>query len=151
MSTARGCGSFVGRYRVEQGKVQMAAWRRDRNLFWRIYKPHSKGCPFTAKAMARFFSGKMNSYASPATPKDAAVAPEPAPPPVDTHIETPVDVTQAAPSVAEIAAAIKDMHTESRAAGVDGIPTALFKPWAPRTDDDNSEDDDEADGESECC
>jgi hypothetical protein len=126
---------LVGRYRVEQAKAHLAAWRRDRNLFWRNYKPHSKACPFAAKAMARFFSSKMNSTASPDRPADASVAPEPAPEPAPA----PVDVTQAAPSVAEIVAAIKNMH--SRAAGVDGILTALFKPWAPHTDDKSGEDD----------
>jgi hypothetical protein len=75
-----------------------AIWRLDRNLFWRNYKPHGKGCPFTAEAMARFIKSKMNSYASPA-PGDATVAPEPAPVPASAptraHTETHVDVTQA--------------------------------------------------------
>jgi hypothetical protein len=134
---------LVRKHRFEQAKAHLATWRRDRNLFWRNYKPHGKGCPFTAKAMARFFKSKMNSYASPA-PGDATVAPEPAPVPASTptraHTETPVDVTQTAPSVAEIITAIKNMH--SVAAGVDGIPTALFKPWAPHSDGDSSEDED---------
>jgi hypothetical protein len=59
---------------------------------------------------------------------------------VHTLSETPLDVTQAAPSVAEIITAIKNMH--SVVAGVDGIPTALFKPWASHSDGDSSEDDD---------
>jgi len=81
----------------------------------------------------------MNSYASPAASGDATVAPETAPTPLAS-----VDVTQSAPSQQEIVAAIKDM--QSHAAGVDGIPTALFKPWAlASNDEDCSEDDDEDD------
>jgi hypothetical protein len=36
------------------------------------------------------------------------------------------------------------MH--SVAAGVDGIPTALFKPWAPHSDGDSSSEDDDGTG-----
>ncbi len=132
---------LLRRHRFEQGVAQLAAWRSNRNLFWRNYKPHAKGCPFTAKAMARHFQKKMNSYASPATSGDANVAPEAA---HTTHAS--VDVTQIAPTLQEIVTAIKSM--QSHAAGVDGIPTALFKPWAPSPgDEDRSETvvDDEAD------
>ena len=53
-------------------------------------------------------------------------------------------MTQDAPRVAEIVAAIKNMH--SHAAGVDGIPTALFKPRAPRpTNVDSNEGEDGTD------
>jgi hypothetical protein len=79
--------------------------------------------------MAKFFQSKMNSYTA-AAPSDATVAPEHAD--ADAHTAEPVDVTRHAPTVAEIVAAIKGMH--SHAAGVDGIPTALFKQWAPRDD-----------------
>ena len=42
-----------------------------------------------------------------------------------------IDVTADCPTVPEIIAAIRKMHSEA-AAGVDGIPTDLFKPYAPQ-------------------
>jgi hypothetical protein len=47
--------------------TRVAEWRRNRNSFWRAYKPPSQHCPFTARAIAQHFNSKLNSRTSTAT------------------------------------------------------------------------------------
>jgi exonuclease III len=111
--------------------ARVAEWRRNRNSFWRAYKPPSQHCPFTARAIAQHFNSKLNSYAAapaqqlpaagqPAAPSAAQQQPEqPAPPSIG-------NITSTCPTIAEIRAAITKMGNTS--AGPDGIPSALLKP-----------------------
>jgi hypothetical protein len=58
--------------------TRVGEWRRNRNSFWRAYKPPSQHCPFTARAIAiaQHFNSKLNSYAAaPAQQQPAADQP----------------------------------------------------------------------------
>ena len=107
---------LVRKHRFEQSRAQLAQWRSDRNSFWRSYRPDARRCPFAPASVAAHFSDKMNSYPAPASLDQPATRPQ------------DIDITSNCPTVAEIVVALKKMH--SHAAGVDGIPTALWKPWA---------------------
>jgi hypothetical protein len=78
-------------------------------------------CPFDAQTMAAHFKQKMNGYAAPSSTARTTQRPQ------------DIDVTADCPTVPEIIATIRKM--DSDAAGVDGIPTDLFKPYAPQQTD----------------
>ncbi len=111
---------LVKQYRVEAALQRARQWRKDRNSFWHWYRPNGPRCPFTAKAIAEAFGTKLNSCTGAPTQEaqhDAA----------DTGAG--FDITSECPTAPEVAEAI--MRMDSKAAGADGIPTALLKPSLP--------------------
>jgi hypothetical protein len=111
---------LVRRYKIDVALERARQWRADRNSFWRWYRPNGPRCPFTAKSIAEAFGTKLNSYKGAPTQEaqhDAA----------GTGVE--FDITSECPTAPEVAAAILQM--DSKAAGADGIPTALLKPSLP--------------------
>lgn len=96
-------------------------WKRNKNSFWRWYKPNGSHCPFPAKVVADHFQQKLNSYAGapPSTTQQEQ----------QQHLTGQIDIIGDSISVAEIITAI--MASSSTAAGIDGIPTALIKPTLP--------------------
>ena len=100
--------------KYEQTRQKIHEWQHDRNSFWKGYRSQPLQSPFDAQTMAAHFQQKMNGYAAPSSTARAAQRPQ------------DIDVTADCPTVPEIIAAIRKMHSE--AAGVDGIPTDLFKP-----------------------
>jgi hypothetical protein len=115
----RRVAQLVRKYRAAAAIEQAKQWRKDRNSFWRWYRPNGTRCPFSAQAIAQEFSRKLNSHsAAPGQPSERQ------------HLHRAnIDVTSECPSPAEIQAAISSM--DSKAAGTDGIPTALLKPALP--------------------
>jgi hypothetical protein len=105
-------------YKAEQTRQKIHEWQHDRNSFWKGYRSKPLQSPFDAQTMAAHFQQKMNGYAAPSSTARATQRPQ------------DIDVTADCPTVPEIIAAIRKMHSE--AAGVDGIPTDLFKPYAPQ-------------------
>ncbi len=117
---------LLRKHKAVHAKQQALAWRKNRNSFWRWYKPNGTHCPFSARTIAEHFNRKLNSFpgapAAPSFPNEQG------------QQEALGDITSAAPSVPEIVAAIKRM--DSVAAGADGLPTALYKPsLSPSADD----------------
>jgi hypothetical protein len=114
---------LVRKHRAAAAIEQAKQWRKDRSSFWRWYRPNGTRCPFSAQAIAQEFSKKLNSHtAAPGQPPDQ-------------HTHRPeFDITSECPSPAEIQAAISGM--DSKAAGTDGIPTALLKPSLPAQQND---------------
>ena len=112
---------LLRQHKLAHAMEQLRLWRQDSTKFWRNYRPASSRCPIPAATAAAHFKTKMNSF------PPAARRPAPAAPP-----ERQLDATSACPTAEDIAAAIKSMT--STAAGVDGLPTYLFKPQlAPAT------------------
>ena len=106
---------LVRKHKATVGRERLAMWRTDKRSFWRSYKPRASRSPFSPAFVAQHFCTKMNSYQAPPDRQRQAIRPQ------------DIDVTSSCPSVPAIIAAIKAM--DSHAAGTDGIPTALFKPW----------------------
>jgi hypothetical protein len=111
---------LVRRYRVEVARERARQWRKDRNSFWRWYRPNGPHCPFTAKTIAEAFGTKLNSYKGAPTQETQHVA---------GGTGAQFDISSECPTAPEVAAAI--MRMDSKAAGADGIPTALLKPSLP--------------------
>ena len=109
---------LVRQHKLAHAVEQLRLWRHNSSEFWRHYRPASSRCPITPAAVAAHFKTKMNSF-PPASPGTA-----PASPP-----ERQLDATSTAPTPQAIAATIRGMI--STAAGIDGLPTCLFKPWLP--------------------
>ena len=108
---------LLRKHRLEVGMQRVAEWRRDRNAFWRRYKRPGSHCPFTPHEVAEHFRVKMNSYAAPSPRATRDAGPD----------RDPIDVTSECPKQHEISNAILGM--QGAAAGIDGIPLALLKPW----------------------
>ncbi len=106
---------LVKQYRVEVALERARQWRKDRNSFWRWYS-----CPFTAKTVAEAFGTKLNSYKGAPVQEAQHDA---------GSTGAQFDITSECPTAPEVAAAI--MRMDSKAAGADGIPTALLKPSLP--------------------
>ncbi len=121
---------LVRKHRLALAMQRIAEWQRNRNSFWRSYKPPSQHCPFTAKAIALHFSSKLNSFsAAPATTAAPPAAPTEAGQHAAPNFPPIGDITSSCPTIAEIIAAIVKM--DDTAAGPDGSPSALFKPTLP--------------------
>jgi exonuclease III len=119
--------NLVRKHRLAVAMQRVADWQRNRNSFWRAYKPPSQHCPFTARAIAQHFSSKLNSFQpAPAQPAQPA---QPAASQPSTPAPTIGDITSSCPTIPEISAAITKMDNTS--AGPDGIPSALLKPNLP--------------------
>jgi exonuclease III len=112
---------LLRKHRLEVGKQRLAEWRWDRNAFWRQYKRPGAHCPFTPHEVAAHFRAKMNSYAAPSSQTTPAR--------VDRE---QIDVSSECPKKYEISNAILSMN--GAAAGIDGIPLALLKPWSAAKD-----------------
>lgn len=119
---------LVRKHRAATAIEQAKLWRKDRSGFWRWYRPNGTHSPFSAQAIAEAFSKKLNSYAA---------APSQQPVQQSSQLAR-FDITSECPSTAEIHAAI--MRMDSKAAGTDGVPTALLKPALPaQPEDDNTQ------------
>ncbi len=51
---------LVRQHRVGVALERARQWRKDRNSFWRWYRPNGARCPFTAKTIAEAFGTKLN-------------------------------------------------------------------------------------------
>jgi hypothetical protein len=107
---------LVRKHRLEVGLQKLQEWRTDRNAFWRNYKKPGSHCPFSPQEAAEHFEAKMNSYAAPSGGEPLTGQPARA-----------IDITSASPSLEEITAAVRSM--KGSAAGIDGIPLTMLKPW----------------------
>jgi hypothetical protein len=105
-------------YKAERTRQKIHEWQHDRNSFWKGYRPQLLQSPFDAQTMAAHFQQKMNGYAAPSSTVRTAQQPQ------------NIYVTADCPTVPEIIAAIRKIDSED--AGVDGIRTDLFKPYAPQ-------------------
>ena len=115
---------LLRKHKATVAMEQAQLWRKDRNAFWRSYKPHTTTCPFKPQQLAEHFNAKMNSPAAP--PRQM----EPSTPTTTQQAAcTAIDITTSPPSLADVLIALKKMSTSS--AGIDGIPSALLKPYLP--------------------
>lgn len=114
--------ALVRKHRAAHARQQAQAWRKDRNSFWRWYRPNGTHCPFSPHKIAEHFKQKLNGFAG-------APAQQQQPTPPAQPASQLGDVTSQAPTAADICAAIASMR--STAAGADGIPVALLRPSLP--------------------